>query len=507
MRKISFFLALLMLLSLAVLPAAGTGEAQIQSGYYGVDPQAGLVGQIAPGTDAETLCSRLFSPMPLSAPEGVKTGAPLYAGEQPAMTLVVLSDCSGDGAFSITDMLSVKSMLLELTEFTPAQAQAADCNGDGSVTITDFLQMKQQILGTLSLSPHAVANAAKTPGLLLAVGDSALWGEGTVTVEGDAVSWSGGMLTAVQPGTARLQSGSEATLVTVCSEPLQLQLPEAEITLRPQETFQLSPQLNHPMDAPVTYSVSDSTVATVSETGLITALEKGSVTVTATLPNGSSASQTVTVRSRHTVCIDAGHQKEGIYTRVPVGPGATGTKTALSGGTQGKVTGIPEHVLNLAVALLLKEELLRRGYDVIMIRETDTCPMTNPERAIFASESGADIYVRIHADGSDNLNKHGAFTCAPSMRNPFLTKENIEAGRRLSQVMVDAFCARTDAYNRGIFETDDLAGCNWCTIPSTVIEMGFMSNAEEDLKMATDSYRELMMLGIADGIDAYFAEE
>ena len=76
-----------------------------------------------------------------------------------------------------------------------------------------------------------------------------------------------------------------------------------------------------------------STVATVSETGLVTALEKGSVTVTATLPNGSSASQTVTVRSRHTVCLDAGHQKEGIYTRVPVGPGATDTKTALSGGT------------------------------------------------------------------------------------------------------------------------------------------------------------------------------
>ena len=34
-----------------------------------------------------------------------------------------------------------------------------------------------------------------------------------------------------------------------------------------------------------------------------------------------------------------------------------------------------------------------------------------------------------------------------------------------------------------------------------------MSNAEEDRKMATDSYRQLMMLGIADGIDAYFAEE
>ena len=115
--------------------------------------------------------------------------------------------------------------------------------------------------------------------------------------------------------------------------------------------------------------------------------------------------------------------------------------------------------------------------------------------------------MRIHADGSDNLNKHGAVTCAPSTKHPFLTKENIEESRRLSQVMVDAFCERTGAYNRGLFVTDNLAGCNWCTIPSTVIEMGFMSNAAEDRKMATDEYRYQMMLGIADGIDAYFAEE
>jgi N-acetylmuramoyl-L-alanine amidase len=36
--------------------------------------------------------------------------------------------------------------------------------------------------------------------------------------------------------------------------------------------------------------------------------------------------------------------------------------------------------------------------------------------------------------------------------------------------------------------------------------MGFMTNEIEDRNMATDAYRELLALGIANGIDRYFEE-
>ena len=64
--------------------------------------------------------------------------------------------------------------------------------------------------------------------------------------------------------------------------------------------------------------------------------------------------------------------------------------------------------------------------------------------------------------------------------------------------------AMTGAKNRDVMESDSMSGINWCTIPVTIVEMGFMSNATEDNNMATQSYRQLMVAGMANGIDEYF---
>ena len=206
------------------------------------------------------------------------------------------------------------------------------------------------------------------------------------------------------------------------------------------------------------------------------------------------------------IVIDPGHQRKGNYNKEPNGPGSDVMKAKVSSGTQGVSTGIPEYKLTLAVSLLLKEELIARGYDVIMTRETHDIDISNVERAVIANEAKAAAFIRVHADSAENSSANGVMTICQTPDNPY-NSEWYEESKKLSDLVLEEVVASTGAKKRRVWETDTMTGINWTTVPTTILEMGFMSNPEEDELMATEEYRKKIAMGVANAIDRYLKSE
>ena len=219
-----------------------------------------------------------------------------------------------------------------------------------------------------------------------------------------------------------------------------------------------------------------------------------------------STQETSNVGEGKLICIDAGHQATPNTDTEPVGPGAEDKKAKVSAGNTGVTTGTEEYELNLEVALKLQSALEARGYTVKMIRTSNDVDISNAARAELANSDKADAFIRIHANGSTDTNASGVMTVCQTKDNPY-NADIYDSCKRLSADVLNGMAAATGANSEGVWETDSMSGINWCKVPVTIVEIGYMTNSEEDQKLVTSDYQNLLAKGIADGIDAYFAGE
>lgn len=204
------------------------------------------------------------------------------------------------------------------------------------------------------------------------------------------------------------------------------------------------------------------------------------------------------------VVLDPGHSSEVAGGKEPVGPGASEKKDADTAGTRGVSTRVYEYELVLQVSLKLRTSLEARGYRVIMTRSTNKGTYSCVERAAVANDNHADIFVRVHANADPkDASRTGAMTLCITKKNPYIAKM-YKQSRLLSDKILNSYVKATGCKKEYVWERDDLSGNNWSTVPTTLIELGYMTNAAEDKKMQNADYQKKMVSGIAAGIDQYF---
>jgi N-acetylmuramoyl-L-alanine amidase len=196
--------------------------------------------------------------------------------------------------------------------------------------------------------------------------------------------------------------------------------------------------------------------------------------------------------------IDPGHQAKADNSEESVSPKYTSMKKKVSSGTKGFWSDIYEYEVTLSVGLILRDILIANGATVRMTRTMNDVNISNSERAMMFNEAETNYALRIHCNGSKDQTKNGASILIPK-ENPFLDHCRIAAN-----ILLEEYCLLTEIEANGIVPRGDQTGFNWCDRMILNIEMGYMSNPEDEEYLSNTANHKVMAQGLANGILKYF---
>ena len=153
------------------------------------------------------------------------------------------------------------------------------------------------------------------------------------------------------------------------------------------------------------------------------------------------------------ICIDAGHGGKD--------PGAVGN-------------GVIEKDVALKTALAVGELLKKQGFGVVYTRTSDVFVNLN-ERCRIANAKDADLFISVHVNSATNTSAKGTETLCYS-KNGF------------ADVVQKSLVSALKTNDRGVKERKDLAVLNGTKMTAVLLELGFLSNADEAKMFKQESF-------------------
>lgn len=202
------------------------------------------------------------------------------------------------------------------------------------------------------------------------------------------------------------------------------------------------------------------------------------------------------------------------------------SEKAMAGGVSGKVilidaghggvdagasaNGVSEKEINLSVAKKLKEHIEANGGTAVMTREEDCSTADGTEngswkvadlkkRKSMASETGADIFISIHMNKFPQEKYKGA--------QVFYSSDN-EESRMLGEAIQKALPEVLGDGNTRVAKKSDgnIFILKGVSIPSVVVECGFLSNKEEAELLKNEEYQDKIAYAVCTGLNDYLID-
>lgn len=159
-----------------------------------------------------------------------------------------------------------------------------------------------------------------------------------------------------------------------------------------------------------------------------------------------------------------------------------------SGAVGSKVT---ESKLTLLAAKELEKKLQSVGFKTYMIRDADV-KIAPSYRMRVANDIGADLVVSIHINAAENPDAQGV--------EVLYAEEATGKKKEFAQILQNNLISALGSVNRGIVHRQNLYMCRVPTMPSALVELGFITNEAEQARMMTSAFMKTAAKAMLDAI-------